>query len=255
MTGYPGGEVQYSFRMFAVFDQPILCPTTHPRVTQCVIQKLTADPHDPEWRMDIRFGPVESIEEVDELGKELSDDFFSRLAISLRVRIDNVRMTGHSLTPLPNGGGIAHIILPMPTVAASGRVGGATLQPDQLQLLHRVFSMQPSPEIDSWIALYRSAMSAVDPVVKFLIFYLLLLEIAAQGGQMQSQPAVDRLIMSLAPSTARTPGPKGPETTFTRLRNEVGHRGSVRPESTRAEIANHLDEFHEIVHSALKAKV
>lgn len=198
LTLHPGGEAQYSFRMFAVYEQPICCTTTDPRVVECVFSKVdTADPFDPAWQLRIQLGPVHSIEEVDEIGNASKDEIFDQLSLAFKIKIDQIRMIGHSLVPMPGGGGSAYLIFPMMAGTAEGRVGGRQLLADDVQVLQAILAKSrplPNPTL---VALYRSALGADDPVVKFLMLYLILYELSGNGKQTR----VDDLIRKYAPST------------------------------------------------------
>lgn len=260
LTMYPGGEAQYSFRMFAVYEQPICCTIADPRVVKCIFSKVdTADPFDPVWQLRIRLGPVHSIEEVDEIGNAIKDGIFDQLSFAFKIKIDQIRMTGHSLMPMPGGGGSAYLILPMMIAAAEGRGGGRQLSADDVQALQANLA-KPHPLPNPLVALYRSALGADDPVVKFLMLYLILYELS--GNRTQSR--VENLIQKYAPSTVmnrslrtdkseRERGIK--ETIYTRLRNEITHRIAANPEETRREILSNLDAFQTIIHQALTSKM
>lgn len=251
---YPGGEAQYTFRMFVTYDQQIYCTTGDPRVVECVFNKVDiADRFDPMWQLRIRLGPVRSTEDIDEIGNMLKDDIFDRLSITLNMKIDRIRMTGHPL-PMP-GGASANLILPMMTISARGRTGCRELLADDALALQEVFTKSTPLLNHALVALYRSALATDDPVAKFLILYLILYEISV------NQNNIDKLILTYAPLTIKTPSPKPSkdgkpqleETIYTRLRNEMAHRIKAKPEEIRAEIILNLDAFQRIVYLALRS--
>ncbi len=254
LTVHPGGEAQYSFRMFAAYEQPICCTTGNSRVVKCIFSKVdAADPFDPVWQLRIQLGPVRSIDEVDEIGNAMKDEIFDRLSLAFKIKIDQIRMTGHSLIPMPGGGGYVSCISPMPTVTAKGRGGGRQLLADDVQALQAILA-KPHPLPNPLVALYRSALGVDDPVVKFLMLYLILYELSG------TQKKVDHLIQKYAPSTVvnrslRTDKSAGGkisnETIYTRLRNEITHRITANPEETRRGILSNLDAFQTIIHQAL----
>jgi len=259
LTLYPGGEAQYSFKMYAACDQPICCSLADPRVIECVFSKANpADPFDPAWHLRIRLGPLNSAKEIEEIGNAIKDDIFDKLSLAFNIRVDQIRMTGHSLMPIPNGGGIALGILPMPTLNMVARAGGRPLLADDIGNLQDSLSKSfPLPN-SALVALYRSALSTDDPVAKFLILYLILYEVAGND----SQKAVDNLILKYAPLTPtdQTPrldktGQRKPtfETIYTRLRNEITHRIAAKPEENREVIISNLDAFQTIVHQVLRS--
>ena len=259
LTRYPGGEAHYSFRMYAAYDRLICCAIAHPRVIECVFSKVdTADPFDPAWHLKIRLGPLRSTKEIDEIGKAISDEIFDQLSLAFNIRVDQIRMTGHPLTPIPGGGGIADFISPMPTLTMEGRGGCRQLLADDIQELQDILAKSVLlPNTTVLVALYRSALGTDDPVAKFLILYLILYEVSGND----SQKKVDALIRKYAPSTATDQRPwvdknglqqLAKETIYTRLRNEITHRIAVTPEGYREAIISNLDTFQTIVHQALR---
>lgn len=259
MTLYPGGEAQYSFRMYADYHHPICCTTTDPRVIECIFSKAdTADPFDPAWRLRIRLGPLHSTEEIDEIGNAIKDDIFDMLSLAFNIRVDQIRMTGHPLTPIPGGGAIADFILPMPTLSMQGRGGGRQLSAGDIQVLQDILVKAAPPPNTALVALYRSALATDDPVAKFLILYLILYEASGNDGQKN----VDNLIQKYAPLTVTNQrswvdktglSKSTDETIYTRLRNEITHRIAAKPEEIRAAIISNLDQFQTIVHQVLRS--
>lgn len=255
-TLYPGGEARFSFRMFAAYDHPICCTTADPRVIEYVISKVdTADRFDPVWHLTIRIGPVHSTEEIDEIGNAMKDDIFDRLSLALNIRIDQIRMIGHPLTPRRGGGAVCDSILPMPLVSISGRAGGRQLLANDIQTLRDIAKAVPLPN-EALVSLYRSALTTDDPVAKFLILYLIVYEVSGNDRQRRT----DALILKYAPETVTTPSQKPPkngasqpetETIYTRLRNEICHRSKAKLEETRGDIVSNLDAFQKIVHQVL----
>lgn len=259
LTLYPGGEARYSFKMYATCDQPICCTIADPRVIECVFSKAdTADPFDPTWHLRIRLGPLHAVEEIDEIGNAIEDGIFDQLSLAFNIRVDQIRMTGHSLTPIPGGGGIVNCTLPMPTLTMQGRGGCRQLSSDDVQVFQDNLATLVPLQNTVLVGLYRSAHGTEDPVAKFLILYLILYEVSGNDGQKQ----VDDIIRKYAPSTATDPRPGAAkdgtrksitETTYTRLRNEIAHRSAVTPEENRAEVISNLDSFQTIVQQVLRS--
>ncbi len=249
---YPAGHIQYAFKMHAVHDRAISCKVAHSKARELVFEKVNpADKFDAKWLMTIQFGPVYSIEEVDEIGNAIKDDIIDMLSLVLNTKIGETRLVGHGLAPRPGEGGIAHPVIPSFECSATGKVGGFRLGSKNIQgvqnAVARISSLQHKP----LISLFRHAISSDDPVVQFMILYLILYEMY------RNQSAVDKHIMEVAPTTPQSISPhtRNPETVYTRLRNEITHRTNVGPEITRAEIIKHLDEFRTIVHRVVKSTV
>jgi len=97
------------------------------------------------------------------------------------------------------------------------------------------------------------ACSVPEPIGRFIALYSLLLTV---GNDLQ--PEVDRLILTVEPTTHQTPSPKTrqPETLYTRLRNELAHvRVTATLFSTHEEIELHLERFEWIVKSIVRPAV
>lgn len=256
---HPGGKAKYSFRMFAAYEQPIVCTVIDPRVVDCTFTKEnTEDRFDAAWCLTIRLGSVQSIEEVKDICDTTSSKIFDRMSLALHIKIDQIKMIAHSLMPLPDGGFTADLIFPMMTLDAECRAGGRKLLADDVHVLRAdLTNPHPSPN-PTLVALYRSALCADDPVVKFLMLYLILYELSGND----KQGKVDCLILKHSPQTEmRASGKTGKngannkETIYTRLRNEVTHRTEAKPEDNRREIVSNLDTFESIVRDSLISKI
>lgn len=255
---YRIGEVKYSFRMNVDGDRPISFTTWHFNDIECVLRKVdNNNVYDPNWHLIIIFNQAESIDKIVEAANIIQDDIFNWLSFVINIRIDQIRMTYPSLSPLPGEGGIAYIIAPMANVIASGRGGNRPLNSIDVKNIETILA-QPQPQKTKLIGLYRSALNTDDPIVKFLILYLIIYEIAGN----KKQAAVDNEIKKYEPSIKTTSWSwknkrgeikNSDETTYTRLRNEITHRVNVTPEENRREILSNLDNFQIVVHQALVA--
>lgn len=259
-TLYPGGEAQYSFRMFAVYDQPIVCTTTDPRIVECTFSKVdTADPLDANWHLTIRLGPVHSIDEVKEICDATASQIFDRVSLAFQIKIDQIRMIAHSLMALPGGGCTVDFIIPMMTLDMEGRVGGRKLLAGDVQVLQAALTNSepfPSPTL---VALYRSALCADDPIAKFLMLYLILYELSGNEEQKKVDCVVLKYFRQTVQAKSSRIGKNGvkktkKETIYTRLRNQVTHRIEAAPEQNRREIVSNLDTFESIVRHVLTSE-
>ena len=249
---YPAGHIQYAFKMHVAHDRAISCKVALSKARELVFEKVNpADEFDAKWLMTIHFGPVYSIEEVDEIGNAIKDDIIDMLSFILNTKIGETRLVGHGLAPRPGAGGIAHPVITSFECSATCKVGGFRLSSKNIEEVQdavaRITSLPPKP----FISLFRHAISNDEPLVQFMILYLILYEMY------KKQSAVDKHIMKVAPTTPRSISPhtEKPETVYTMLRNQITHRTSVGPEITRAEIIKHLDEFRPIVHRVVKSTV
>ena len=246
---YPAGYIQYAFKMHVTHDRAICCKLVHSNARELVLEKVNpANEFDPEWRMTVHFGPVHSIEEVDETGNAIKDDIFDMLSFTLSTKIAGIRLVGHGLTPRPGEGGSGHLLLPALECNATVRVGGFRLSNNNIQEVQDALSRISVSRHKPLISLFRHAIGTEEPIVQFLILYLILYD------RYGNQHEVDRQIMLHEPATPQSISPHDgkPETIYTRLRNEITHRTYVGPETTRAEIMDNLYGFRIIVHGILK---
>jgi hypothetical protein len=248
---YPAGHIVYSFKMYAGCDRTLSCPIGDPRVREVIFEKAkTDDQYDAEWHMTIHFGSIFSPEDVQSLGDEIKDDILDLLSLTFNIAISEVRMIAYGLTPRVGEGAVFLGALPSLEGRMYCRVGVRKLSSNDMKELQTVLSKLSYTRKDYLTRLFRHALSVDDPVVQFMILYLILYEMY------RSQPAIDEFIMKAAPFTSQSLSPhtRDLETTYTRLRNELTHRAAVSPNDTRVEIINHLDEFRMIVQEVVRAK-
>jgi len=249
---YPAGHIKYAFEMHMASNEEISLEYGHTNVTKLVLKKENpSDEYDPKWLMTIHFGPVSSIEEVDETGNEIKDDIFNILSFALNTKIVKINRVGHGLTPRPGEGAICHGFLPVPGGEIKMKVGCPNLSNSDIQEVQDYILRSNSSQHQTFNRLYSYAIGTDEPVVQFLILYLILYEIN------RNQAAIDRQIMALEPNTPQSISThtRQPETIYTRLRNEITHRINSDPETTRVEIINNQDNFKKIVHDTLKQMV
>ena len=249
---YPAGYIQYAFKMHVNHERAISCKLAHSNTKELILEKVNpADEFDPEWRMTVHFGPVHSIEEVDEIGNAIKDDIFDLLSFTLNSKIAGIRLAGHGLTPRPGEGAIGHLLIHPFECKGTARSGGLKLSNDNVQEVQDTLSSIPASWHKPLINLFRHAIATDEPIVQFLILYLILYD------KFGNQPEVDRQIILHEPATPQSISPhsRRPETIYTRLRNEIAHRARVGLDATRAEIIDNLDRFRMIVHGILKSMV
>ena len=224
-------------------------------------KKKPEDQFDPEWLMTIHFGPVCSMEQIEDIGNTIKDDILDMLSLILKTKINELNRIGSGLAPRIGERGIVHSVLPFSfEIAAHGRTGTWRLSDYNIREIRDALLKIPKGKPRYLIRLFRYAINADDPVIQFLFLYLILYQMY------ENQDEVDRTILRFAPNIllskkpARKSGkakrlsPKiSTETVFTRLRNEIGHGREVDLELTRREIMTNLDEFKAIVHTTLKS--
>ena len=244
---YPGGHVQFSFNMYVDHKNCISCKIDHPSVKEIIFEKSNPDDgYDPKWLMNIALREVNSIVEVDKIGNTIKDNIIDKLCLILSISIKDVRLTGHGLSPREGEDAIAHYILPALQVSGTGSCGGKKLDKKILLKVQNEISTISGEQHNPLNALFRYAICAIEPIVQFMMLYLILYEI------FKNQSAIDEFIMRQSPNTIQTPSPHNgkPETIYSRLRNEVTHRTGNPPESIRNEIIFNISEFTKIVKTA-----
>ena len=255
---YPSGSIEYTFKMYTTYDQPISCSVQHANVREVVLEKLNnADEFDPSWQLTINTGPVQSVDEVDEIGNSIKEEIFDVLAFTLNTSISEITQNRPMLSPRPGEGGILQCSLPGIVMNATVLVGCHKMSNDSVQQVQSALSKVSGEQLYPLISLFRHAIGIEEAVLRFLMLYLILYDLCG------SQKKVDNRIKGVAPDTPETGytyiNDKGKpetktETVYTRLRNEVNHRPNVRPEISRNEIINNLDRFRDIVYKVLMSE-
>jgi hypothetical protein len=236
--------------MYAVCDQAISCYFVHSDVREIILEKVyPSDIYSTEWQITFHFGPVRSIEDVDEIGDAIKNEIFDMIAFTLNTKITQIRLIGHGLTPRSGEGGIAHLLAPAFKCNASAKVECFPLSDELVKEVQDKLSRTLAPRYKALIGLFRQAISTEEPIVQFLILYLILYD------TFKTQSKVDKKILSHAPNTLQSVSPFNgkDETIYTRLRNEITHRPATSPEITRKEIMDNLDSFRTIVRGIIKS--
>lgn len=247
---FPSGFVQYVFSMFLDYPTPIICRCGDPRIKSIELYKVDKeDCYDPKWNLVVNFNEVKSIEEVDSIGLEIINQLISLLSFTLKTKIDNIRKTGHGLTPKPGEGALCHIIAPSLIINATGKVGGREVKSEEISEIENNFlNHYPfNGNKNTLIEIFSYALKNDDPVVKFMLLYLILYEIFAE------QKKIDSFIMRINPETEQFQSSHNnkPETIYSKLRNEITHRVCISPDENRNKIMQCLHKFTEIAHKAI----
>jgi hypothetical protein len=122
--------------------------------------------------------------------------------------------------------------------------------PDDAKLRQLSAKLGVSLKHPALYSAYRAAVNQKDAVTRFMFLYGILLQLVGDN-----QRDADDFVRKQEPWVHSTPRPDKPkilETTYTRLRNEVGHvRPGASPGQTRSEIENSVTNFQKIVKAAL----
>jgi hypothetical protein len=245
---YPSGHIKYSFNMYVDYGKSIICNIDDSRIQKINIDKsFPDDPFDPKWQLVIIFFEVSSIEEVDSIGGEIKDDIFNLLSFKLKVEISDIRQTGHGVTPREGEGGQCYAILPAFTSYGEAKSGGRKLYQTEVDEIEQDLFKSKKLKKNTLVSIFSYAMRIKEPVVQFMLLYLILYEIY------KDQKSIDEFIMKVAPNTVQIPSPHNSklETIYTKLRNEITHRIGISPEETRNGIIGNMIGLKEISHVAI----
>jgi hypothetical protein len=101
---------------------------------------------------------------------------------------------------------------------------------------------------------FAEALRARDHLVRFVRVYDHLSKIAGNGRTDLKQKQIDAFIQQKEPGVARSKGgPRGPETVYTRLRNEIGHPAERKRDvgELATEVAQEIGNLQKLVASLL----
>lgn len=104
--------------------------------------------------------------------------------------------------------------------------------------------------------LFRSATNNEDIVAKYMFLYMVLLLIHRDKDNEECQKEVDKFIRSKFPKEKHEykewDDTKRTETIYTRLRNQVAHYRGVKPEVTRKQMKEKIDELIKLVKMSIE---
>lgn len=178
------------------------------------------------------------------------EDALNRLVFAHGVSIETPEVTGsrfEPVNPVPSPG------LNIGALSGYLRIKGGSVRAirglQAADIRSTLEAAAPPGERHYWR--YRSSRASSTHVEEFMHLYSMLLELVGE-----KQERVDAFIRQVEPGVAMSISchTGKPETIYTRLRNEVGHR---RPgttiQSTRAEMVANIGGLREIVRAAIKA--
>jgi hypothetical protein len=188
--------------------------------------------------IDVELTGVATEEGGEKLASQAADRVCDRLAyagcwgISTPVIMSSSFKSLTPPTPGTHEAGVREYLRVNDTVSVIVTPG-----PVQLTALKTELEL-PSPPGEHHYGMFRAALSASDPVVRFLQLYHLLNMLFND-----KQAKVDAFIVSEDPCVTQTTSPKTGqnEAVYTRLRNELAHkRTGVNLDDTKRQMANHV---------------
>lgn len=250
---HPGAHIKYAVDIFGLTFEPFsFCPPND-KVKKVIIEKEEpGNPNNTKCFLTFHLGPIASLEEAKSISDIEKNTFIDILSFELIAKIGEPQCIEHNLIPRPGEGTQFHGILPPLQVHATGTVGYRKVKKEEIDKIKRHIYQQQSKN-KQLLSLYRQALLINDVVSQFLMLYLILdVKVGDRDG---AQKKIDNLLRTLAPSIEESPDPRNSkrnETCYTRLRNEITHRGTD-PEKTFSEILECSHAFKHLVKLAIQA--
>ncbi len=240
--------IRYSAEVNGLNLKEIKVNNDHPKV-----EYITISTDDSYKRMvaEISLENVCTQEESVEIGYNIINILFDQIAIECDAPIG---IAEKFFCKKKEKQEVSHgeIILPLLSVSGDG-MPIYTPSEDQLNTLKDTLKKEPKERNINFL-LYRSCISQIDTIAKFMFLYNLLLMIANDD-----QKKADELITRYEPKVIKTESPRRKrngeaitETVYTRLRNEIAHkREGYSPENTRKEISSCVNKFQSVIKQAV----
>jgi hypothetical protein len=244
-TLYPGAHLKYSFDLPGIAFKSFSCSVDNPEIKEVIFQKVEEDnPTNRKCWMILNIGPVSSLEEAEKIGNSLKEELLDRLSLLLGTKVGKAKLIGYGLIPKPGEGAQGHFRAPALQMRGASHTEDRRLSKEDIDKVRN--SLVKTSLTENFLPkLFRYALQIEDELVRFMMFYLVLLSICEDN-----QVKVDDLILKIDPSTDYSVSPYNKrinETCYTRLRNEIAHYRSIKPEATQSEISERLCEFQRIV--------
>jgi len=252
-TLYPGAHVKYAVDIFGVTFEPFECSPSNNNVKTVAFEKEEpGNPLNAKCFMTFYLGPVSSLEEAKRISELEMDPLLDIVSFEFLAKISKPRCVGYNLMARPGEGAQGHCLLPPLQMKGTGTTGDRVVDKQEIKNMIK-YVRHKSIKNGRLLSLFRRALLIDDVVSQFLMLYLILdVKIGAQNG---AQQKIDALLRSLNPNIEESPDPRNlnrKETCYTRLRNEITHRGT-NPEKTNGEILERSYDFKRLVKLAIKA--
>lgn len=250
---YPGAHVKYAVDIFGVTFEPFSCNPPNKKLKEVTFEKEEpGNPLNTKCFMTFHLGPVSSLEEAKKISELEKDSLLDIVSFEMLAKITKPRCVEHNLMPRPGEGAQFHGIIPPLQMRLTGFTGDRKVNKGEIKNIQEHINHTPSKN-ERLLRLFRRALLIDDVVSQFLMLYLILdVKIGVQRG---AQQKIDDLLRYLNPTIEESPYPRKPslkETCYTRLRNEITHRGTD-PEKTIGEILERSYDFKHLVKLAIKA--
>jgi hypothetical protein len=249
---YPGAHVKYAVDIFGVTFEPFSTSPPNNKVKTVTFEKEEpGNPLNTKFFMTFHLGPVSSLEEAKKISELEKDSLLDIVSFEIMAKIGEPRCVEHNLMPRPREGAQVHCLFPPRQMKATGTVGDRKVNKEEIKKIKKHIKHKPLKN-ERLLSLFRRALLIDDVVSQFLMLYLILdVKIGVQRG---AQLKIDALLRSLSLNIEEPPDPRNPnrkETCYTRLRNEITHRGT-NPQKTNGEILERSYDFKRLVKLAIQ---
>jgi hypothetical protein len=250
---YPGAHVKYAVDIFGVTFEPFSCNPPNKKVKEVTFEKEEpGNPLNTKCFMTFHFGPVSSLEEAKKISELEKESLLDIASFEMLAKIGKPRYVEHNLMPRLGEGAQFHGIIPPLQMQGAGFTGDREVNKGEIKNIQEHIKHTASKN-ERLLRLFRWALLIDDAVSQFLVLYLIL--DVKIGVQHNAQQKIDDLLRSLNSTIEESPNPRKlicKETCYTRLRNEIIHRGTD-PEETFGEILERSYDFKHLVKLAIKA--
>jgi len=238
------GTVSYGSYVEGVEFDSIEITSPEPNVQKVEV----ASDKDGNVSIDVHVGQVANFDEAVALGFRETTRVVNILAFELGRYVRDPGFRGHALTDDSSGGHILGDSIGLFVASHAPIKLGAESRASLTSALS-----EPTPPGEADYQLVRACLDTKDVASKFLALYRLLGRMADHTGR-DRQALIDEVIRRKEPGVGETISPQtgGPETVYSKLRNEHMHRSSVPLARVRSEMATHLPGLISVVKKAIK---
>ena len=204
--------------------------------------------------LTVTFSSVPSEDAARIIGKQVSRDLLSRLAVQYCLCIQEPCAPDASFESVGPGGETIRTAATSATAYTSGK---RTVEVDAAEIAVLKADLErPGPAGEVYYDLFRVALQAQDEVDRFMGLYrILLLRFPRPKDGKEDQKCVDDFIEQHTPEKRTHLRPDKPgvsETVYSRLRNEIAHaRPGVDLAATRREMEARVHALAEVVRTAI----
>jgi hypothetical protein len=236
------GIAKYNARLFGYIWEPIELICEDPRITKILV---TADEQNDNVVIECHIVDVMVNEDVQAITSGVAEKIVNRLAVHLQTYIGEPKYRGALLESEEGNQVVAVAGIELRATFGIPKIT-QTLGAESRERLQRTLA-EPICPGEGYYGVYRAALAHEDPLIQFLVLYLLLMSFFGDN-----QRDVDQFILRIEPEvnceyTRPTNNGMAQETVYTRLRNQIGHNRSVPLEQTHREMIAHLGGMRTLV--------